>query len=147
MEPLTLAATAVAATIMTKFWEKTGEKLSEELFEKGGEFYKSLKSKSPKTALAIEKAPEQPASYGEAVIDVEVLSKADAEFQASMQALAILAVAEQNPKLDELIKEISQNINPQETSEQKIVKLADTIQKIGMLAINSPISIQTFHMD
>ena len=142
-----MAATAIAATIMTKFWEKTGEQLSEELFEKTEKFYKSLKKKSPQTALAIEQSQEHPLDYGKAVIDVEVLSQTDGELQESVKALAAAAEAEQNPKLTELVKEVSQNVNPQETPEQKIAKLADTIQKVGMVAINSPISIQNFHMD
>jgi hypothetical protein len=147
MDPLVMAATAIAATIMTKFWEKTGEQLSEELFEKTEKFYKSLKKKSPKTALAIEQSQKQPLDYGKAVIDVEVLSQTDGELQASVKELASAAEAEQNPQLAELVQEVSQNIDPQATPEQKIAKLADTIQKVGMVAINSPISIQNFHMD
>lgn len=50
MEPLTLAATAIAATIMTKFWEKTGEQLSEELFETGEALFKALKQRAPQAA-------------------------------------------------------------------------------------------------
>ncbi|MGP1387651.1 MAG: hypothetical protein ACTS2F_29205 [Thainema sp.] len=147
MEPLTLAATAIAATIMTKFWEKTGEQLSEKLFSASDKFLKSLKKKSPETVTAIEQAPQQPLDYGKAVIDVEVLSRTDAELQSTIKELAAAAAAEQNPELDALVKEVSQNIDPQETPEQKIAKLADTIQKVGMVTINSPVSIQNFHMD
>lgn len=101
----------------------------------------------PETVAVIEKAQEQPLVYGKAVIDVEVLAQTDPELQESMKALATAAEAEQNPKLTELVKEVSQSVNPQETPEQKIAKLADSIQKVGMVAINSPISIQNFHMD
>ncbi len=133
--------------MMTKFGEKTGEHLSERLFALGDKFLTSLKKKSPETVAVIEKAQEQPLVYGKAVIDVEVLAQTDPELQESMKALATAAEAEQNPKLTELVKEVSQSVNPQETPEQKIAKLADSIQKVGMVAINSPISIQNFHMD
>lgn len=58
MDPLTLAATAIAATIMTKFWEKTGEKLGEKVFIESERFLGTLRKKSPETVTATEKAPE-----------------------------------------------------------------------------------------
>jgi len=51
MEPLTLAATAIAATIITKVWEKTGEKLGEKLFDESEKFLASLGKKSPSRCI------------------------------------------------------------------------------------------------
>lgn len=147
MEPLTLAATAVAAMIMTKFWEKTGEKLGEKVFAESEKFVSTLKKKSPETVGAIKKASEQPLDYGHAVLELEAIVQQDDDVARAAKSLVAAAEVEQHPKLAELVKEVTANIQPQETSEQKISKLADTIQKIGMVAINSPISIQTFHMD
>jgi len=147
MEPLTLAATAIAATIITKVWEKTGEKLGEKLFDASEKFLASLGKKSPATLTAIEKARTQPLDYGQAVLEVEAIIQQDNDVATAAKSLVAVAEAEQNPQLIALAKEVAANIKSQETPEQKVSKLADTIQKIGMVAINSPISIQSFHMD
>ena len=52
--------TAIATTLATKALEKTGEKLGEKAFDEAGKFIVLLRSKSPSTATAIEKAEQQP---------------------------------------------------------------------------------------
>lgn len=144
MEPLTLAATAIAATIMTKFWEKTGEKLSEELFEKSEEFYKSLKQKAPETALAIEKVPQNSSAYGQAVLEVRAIVDSDVELVEEMESLAVVAQKEPNEKLQQVIGEILYTLQNQQPTVQNIGKVAD---KIGLLVQGGTVNIQNFSVD
>ena len=144
MEPLTLAATAIAATIMTKFWEKTGEQLSEELFEKSEEFYKSLRRKAPQTATAIEKAPQSPQEYGQAVLDLSAIAERDAELAEEIQVLATVAEQEPNEALKQVIQEILHTLQNQQPTVQNIGKIAD---KIGLLVQGGTVNIQNFSVD
>lgn len=144
MEPITLAATAIAATVMTKFWEKTGEKLSEELFEKSEYFYESLKQKSPKTALAIEKSSQVPLDYGRAVLEVREIAEQDTELTRKMKTLAVAARQEPNEKLQQIIQEILHTLQNQQPTVQNIGKIAD---KIGLLVQDGTVNIQNFSVD
>ena len=144
MEPLTLAATAIAATIITKFWEKTGEKLSEELFEKSEEFYKSLRRKAPQTAIAIEKAPQTPQEYGRAVIDISAIAERDSELAEEIQVLATVAERESNEFLKQIIQEILYTCQNQQPTVRNIGKIAE---KIGLLVQGGTINIQNFSVD
>ena len=144
MEPLTLAATAIAATILTKFWEKTGEKLSEELFEKSEEFYRSLKKKAPETASAIEKAPQAPMEYGQAVLEVQAIAQRDTELANHMQVLAIAAQQEPNAALQQVIQEVLTTLQNQPPTVQNVGKVAE---KIGLLVQGGTVNIQNFSVD
>jgi cysteinyl-tRNA synthetase len=144
MEPLTLAATAIAATIMTKFWEKTGEKLSEELFEKSEEFYKSLKQKAPETASAIEKVPQNSSAYGQVVLEVRKIADSDVKLVEEMESLAAVAQREPNTKLQKAISEILHALQNQQPTANNIGKVAD---KIGLLVQGGTINIQNFSVD
>ena len=103
MEPLTTAAVAIGSVVATKALEKTGEKVGEALFEKTSKFLSSLKKQSPDTVTAIEKAPEQPLDYGQAVLEVEAAAKANPQVERAMQELAAAAKAEPNSKLVEIL--------------------------------------------
>ncbi|MEM7063942.1 MAG: hypothetical protein AAF572_12355 [Cyanobacteria bacterium P01_B01_bin.77] len=144
MEPLTLAATAIAATIMTKFWEKTGEQLSEELFEKSEEFYKSLRRKAPQTALAIETMPQSTQEYGQVVLEVSEIAKQDAELVNEMQSLATVVKREPNESLKQVIQEILHTLQTQQPTVQNIGKIAD---KIGLLVQGGTVNIQNVSVD
>ena len=144
MDPLTMAATAIAATIMTKFWEKTGEKLSEELFEKSEQFYKSLKNKAPETASAIEKIPQAPAEYGQTVLEVKAIAESDVELVEEMQTLATTAQQEPNETLQQVIREILYSLQNQQPSVQNLGKVAD---KIGLLVQGGTVNIQNFSVN
>lgn len=95
MEPLSTAAIAIAAAIATKTIEMTSENFGEKVVN----FLTNLRKKSPQTATAIEQAPEQPLDYGEAVLEVEAVAKANPEVKEAMEELAIAAKAETNPQL------------------------------------------------
>jgi hypothetical protein len=103
MEPLTSTAIAIGTILATKALEKTGENIGQELWDKIGKFLSALKKHSFKTANAIEKAPEQPLDYGQAIREVEVIAQAHPEVNQTMQELVAAAKAEPNPKLAEIL--------------------------------------------
>ena len=144
MDPLTLAATAIAATIMTKFWEKTGEKLGEKVFTESEKFLGALKTKSPETVTAIEKAPEQPLDYGQAVIEVQALAERDLEIAEAIQALALAVEQEPNPKVTDIAQEIINALKTQQPTVQNAGKLAE---KIGLVVQGGNVSIQNLNVD
>ncbi|NJL64635.1 MAG: hypothetical protein HC903_25990 [Methylacidiphilales bacterium] len=111
MEPLSTAAIAIGTVIATKALEKTGEKVGEALWDKTGKFLVTLKKHAPYTVTAIEKAPEQPLDYGKAVLEVESAAKANPEVKQAMEDVAVVAKAETNPKVVEVLNENWQGIN------------------------------------
>ncbi|MGB0562673.1 MAG: hypothetical protein ACPGVO_12855 [Spirulinaceae cyanobacterium] len=141
MEPLTLAATAIAATIMTKFWEKTGEQLSEELFERSEAFYNVLTQRAPQTASAIERLPQAPSAYGATVIEVEAMAQQDVTLAHTIQRLAELAAQEPNPELQGVIAEIINATQSQPPTVQNMGKIAE---KIGLLVQGGTVNIENF---
>ena len=98
MEPLTAG---VVATIMaTKAFEKTGEKVSENVWNQVSKFLTSLKRKDPQAAAAIERvaqqpelATQQPEIFGTKVLiaRVEEAIKADPEVQQAAEAVKATA--------------------------------------------------------
>ena len=96
MEPVTLTASAIAVLIATKAFEKTGEKLTESVWNSVEKFSAYLQRKDPKTAEAIalvakqpELAQQQPTVYGQqALIEkVENLVHNDKELQKLTEAI------------------------------------------------------------
>jgi hypothetical protein len=94
MEPLT--GTAIAVLIATKAFEKTGEKLTESVWNSVEKFSAYLQRKDPKTAEAIavvakqpELAQQQPTVYGQqALIEkVENLVQNDGELRKLTEAI------------------------------------------------------------
>ncbi|MEH2358311.1 hypothetical protein [Nostoc sp.] len=132
MEPLTTAAIAIGSIIATKALEKTGEKVSEAVWDKTGKFLVTLKKHSPYTVAAIEKAPEQPLDYGKAVLEVESAAKANPEVAQAAQELAAAAKAEPNPKLAEIL------------AMPNLEKLADKIGQVVMPGGTGNIQNQSF---
>jgi cell division protein FtsN len=144
MDPLTLAATAVVATVLTKALEKTGEKLGEKVFDKSEKFIASLKKSSPSTVVAIEKASEQPLDYGRAVLDVDAVSKKDPEVAEAVEALALAAQEDQNQKLAWMILEVLNTLKNQPPTIQNLEKLAE---KIGLVVQGGNVTIQTLNVE
>ena len=96
MEPVTLTASAIAVLIATKAFEKTGEKLTESVWNSVEKFSAYLQRKDPKTAEAIavvakqpELAQQQPTIYGQqALIEkVENLVHNDKELRKLTEAI------------------------------------------------------------
>lgn len=96
MEPVTLTASAIAVLIATKAFEKTGEKLTESVWNSVEKFSAYLQGKDPKTAEAIalvgkqpELAQQQPTVYGQQVLieKVENLVQNDGELRKLTEAI------------------------------------------------------------
>jgi phosphoenolpyruvate-protein kinase (PTS system EI component) len=138
MDPLTLAATAIAATIMTKFWEKTGEKLGEKVFSESEKFLRALKTKAPETGIAIEKASEQPLDYGQAVLEVQALAVRDSEIAEAIQSLVLVAEEEPNVRLRNIAQEIINALRNQQPTVQNAGKLAE---KIGVIVQGGSVNL------
>ena len=96
MEPVTLTASAIALLIATKAFEKTGEKLTESVWNSVEKFSAHLQRKDPKTAEAIavvakqpELAQQQPTVYGQQALSekVENLVQNDRELRKLTEAI------------------------------------------------------------
>lgn len=144
MDPLTIAATAVAATVMTKAFEKTGERLGEKVFDQSEKFLTSLRIRSPETASAIQKAPQEPLDFGQAVLEVDALAKTDPELADTIQLLAATAEQDPNLKLAEIVQEIITTLKSQQPTVQNMGKLAE---KIGLVVQGGNVSIQNLNVD
>ncbi|MFM6223962.1 MAG: hypothetical protein ACKPDM_27055, partial [Dolichospermum sp.] len=96
-------AVAIATVLATKALEKIGENIGDSLSNKTKQFLEALKKQKPDTVTAIEKAPEQPLDYGQAVLEVEAAAKADPNVNQAIQELTAAAKAEPNPKLAEIL--------------------------------------------
>jgi uncharacterized membrane protein len=138
MEPLTAGAIALATLFLNKSVEKTGEILTEKLFEQGGKVRKLLKRKSPETASELEAAaehpalpPGQPEDFGEAVLveKIESAAKADPEIRAAVEALGndVKEAAQVNPELEKAIKELTEAVKAQQQSGITITNTAEKI--------------------
>ena len=106
MEPLTTGAIAVATVLATKALEKIGENIGDTLSHKTQQFLELLKQRLPGTFAAIEKAPEQPLNYGEAVLEIETAAKTDPNISQVIQELTQLAETNPPKNLAEILKEI-----------------------------------------
>ncbi|HEY9626259.1 MAG TPA: hypothetical protein V6C84_03070 [Coleofasciculaceae cyanobacterium] len=133
MEPLTAAM--IGTLILTKAFEKTGEKLGEKVLAEGGKLLALLRHKAPETAGAIEKvaqqpalAEQQPATYGTNALtqQMETLAAADPEVKLALQAMADAA-------------------NSQPSMVQNMTKLAEKIGIVNQGGYN-PISIENFNL-
>ena len=136
MEPIELAVGTLAALIITKATEKTGEKLGEKLFDQGEALLQQLRRKSPQTALAIEKVNEKPLDWGQAVIDFKETAETDPEVA---QAIAnVEATISEDADLRNRLEEIAATIKSQQASTQNY---HNTIEKVVNLAQGEGASI------
>jgi hypothetical protein len=96
VEPVSLTAAAIATLVATKAFEKTGEKLSDGVWNLVANFLTALRKKDPATAAAIEQvaqrpelAEQQPTTHGTATLvkTVETLATQDPELQATAQVI------------------------------------------------------------
>ncbi|MDF5739691.1 MULTISPECIES: hypothetical protein [unclassified Nostoc] len=132
MEPLTTAAIAIGSIIATKALEKTTEKVTDTLLDKTGKFLVTLKKQSPHTVVAIEKIPEQPRNYVNAVLEVQSAAQANPEVAQAAQELAQAAKAEPNPNFIQSIQQLADTLKsqPQQSSVINNQKLADEIKNV-----------------
>ena len=141
METLIAAIVTVGSIVATKTLEKTGEKAGEALFEKTKNFLSLLKKQSPDTVTAIEKAPEQPLDYGQAVLEVKAAARENPEVAQMMESLVTTIQAEKLPNLEPILQEIAQALKSHPaTSEtfniEKVVNFAKGNISIDTQTIN-----------
>jgi len=127
MDSLTGAAIAVGSIIATKALEKTGEKVGEKVWQQTEKFLTSLKQVSPDTVTAIEKAPEQPLDYGQAILEVESVAKTSPEL--SQIITELVKAIEAEPSLKELVNNTLKS-QSQQASVINNQKLADSIKNV-----------------
>jgi hypothetical protein len=82
---------------------------------------------SPDTVTAIEKAPEQPLDYGQAILEVESVAKTSPELSQIMTELVKAIEAE--PSLKELVNNTLKS-QSQQASVINNQKLADSIKNV-----------------
>ena len=143
MEPLSsLTAAAIATLVMTKTFEKVGEKLGDEVFTEGGKLVQLIRQHSPQTAGAIEIAQKTPDDFGQAVLENVEADAKHPEIAAAVEKVAEIAKADPNfgkaiQKVEEIVKSSSVTIN-------NYGKLADEIGKIASVNYGT-IERQDFH--
>jgi hypothetical protein len=89
-EPVTLTAVTIATLIATKAFEKTGEKITENVWNLVSKFLVAIRKKDPGTAGAIEAAPVLQLTDQQTkdlAAKVEVLAVDDREIQETAQAI------------------------------------------------------------
>lgn len=141
MEPLTTAAVAMGTVFTTKALEEAGKEVGKALIDQTGKFLESLKKQSPDIVTAIEKAPEQPLDYGQALLEVEEAAKENPEVAFAAQKLAETAEADPNQKLTEVLKDITDALKYPQPTVQYSAKLAE---KIGMIVHGGTVNINEF---
>lgn len=92
-DPISLTAAGIFTLIVTKFFEKTGENVSDTLWQKGQDILAVLQRKAPNTAKKLKTVAEQPKladdnprDYGIPTLVEEVESAANAHSEV-MQAI------------------------------------------------------------
>jgi hypothetical protein len=136
MDPLTGAAIAVGSIIATKALEKTGEKVGEKVWEQTEKFLTSLKQVSPDTVTAIEKAPEQPLDYGQAILEVESVAKTSPELSQIMTELVDIVESEPLPNLKDILNNIAKGLQSQSSGQKTYIKTIEKIVNFSQRDIN-----------
>jgi len=136
MDPLTGAAIAVGSIIATKALEKTGEKVGEKVWQQTEKFLTSLKQVSPDTVTAIEKAPEQPLDYGQAILEVESVAKTSPELSQIMTELVDIVESEPLPNLKDILNNIAKGLQSQSSGQKNYIKTIEKIVNFSQRDIN-----------
>ncbi len=136
MDPLTGAAIAVGSIIATKALEKTGEKVGEKVWQQTGKFLTSLKQVSPDTVTAIEKAPEQPLDYGQAILEVESVAKTSPELSQIITDLVDIVESEPLPNLKDILNNIAKGLQSQSSGQKTHIKTIEKIVNFSQRDIN-----------
>jgi hypothetical protein len=81
VEPISLTAGALATLVLTKAFEKTGEKLGESVLEQSGKLMKLIRDKAPRTASQIDLAHQESTVAHQYYLigEMEELARADFE--------------------------------------------------------------------
>lgn len=138
MTPLTSAAISVGALILTKAFEKTGDKLGEAVSNQVGNLLQLLKKKTiTKTEMIAQAEPS--ADFKLAVSELETVAKTDDEV--SLAILAVENAVKDDPELLQKIQATVKVVKDEPTLIQNNAKLAE---KIGLVVQGGKVEIQTF---
>lgn len=139
MEPLSSAAVVISSLIVTKAFEKTGEKLGEVFTERLGKFISLIKLKAlPKTKAVQEKSNS--ANFAEAITELEVAKQSDPELNSVVIELA--QTVQSNPSLLEKVRNTAVLVQDEPTIIQNQTKLAE---KIGLVVQGGEVNIENFN--
>ncbi len=133
MEPLT--AGAIVTLIATKVFEKTGEKVSEGVWNQVGKFLTSLKRKDSQTATAIEQVSQRP----------ELSEQQPEKFSTAVLVERVEAAIQGDPEVKQLAEAVKAAMLAQLSTIQNSTQLAE---KIGVLVQGgyAPITIGTLNL-
>jgi hypothetical protein len=138
MEPLSSAAVVISSLIVTKAFEKTGEKLGEVFTDRLGKFINLIRGKElPKTKAVETKA--ETADYEEAVKELEAATQSDTELSEAVQVLA--QTVEADPSLLEKVRNTAVLVKDEPNIIQNQTKLAE---KIGLVVQGGTVNIENF---
>jgi hypothetical protein len=102
--------------------------VAEKVWEQTEKFLTSLKQASPDTVTAIEKAPEQPLDYGQAILEVESVAKTSPEL--SQIITELVKAIEAEPSLQRILVNNTLKSQSQQASVINNQKLADSIKNV-----------------
>ncbi len=139
MEPLSSAAVVISSLIVTKAFEKTGEKLGEVFVDKIGKFVSLIKSKAlPKTKAVNDTSGF--ANFTEAVNELESTAQSDAELSQAVRELN--QAVESDPTLMEKIRNTAVLVKNEPNLIQNQAKLAE---KIGLVVQGGTVNIENLN--
>jgi hypothetical protein len=93
--------------VITKAFEKSGEKLGEKAIEKGGKLVRLLQERFPKTASALVRVQEHQQDWREAELEVEAAARQDEDVKATVEAIS--DEVKSQPTFKQMIKNIVKN--------------------------------------
>jgi hypothetical protein len=112
MEPITILI-AVAGIVATGALSKVGENVTDEAISKSKWLLSKIREKSPKTAIAIERADQQPLDYSQAYFEILPASQSDEDLGRLLENMKSLVLAD--PRLSQMVEE-ELNKSPQLTT-------------------------------
>lgn len=132
MEPIELSVAAIATLALSKFLDKTTEKvadnLGENVVDQGGKLWGLLKRKSPKAVAALKPAEDKPLDLGQAVLEVEAAVKADPEIAEAVEEVA--KTAETNSNIASEVQSLKKAIESLGPTFQNSAQLAEKINGV-----------------
>ena len=138
MEPLSSAAVVISSLIVTKAFEKTGEKLGDVFTDRLGKLLNLMKGASlPKTQAV--QAKSEAANYDEAVKELALAIQADAELETAVKAFA--QMVELDPFLLEKVRNAAVLVKDSPNIIHNQTQLAE---KIGLVVQGGTVNIENF---
>jgi len=101
------------------------------VWDKTAKLMKYLKQESPDTVTAIEQASEQPLDYGQAVLEMQEAAT-NPDVARKIQELAAAVEENPHPKLTEVVAEIRETLNSQQSQDEKNANIEVKAETGGM---------------